>query len=287
MELLIVTGLSGAGKSLAMHALEDIGYFCIDNIPAGLMPRLVDFAQQGENMLQKVAVVLDVRGCRSAADVEDALNSLDKCGVSYRILFLDCTEEVLQRRYKETRRIHPLTSYEGVSTARAIAMEREVLRPLFERADFVLDTSLLSPAQNKERICGLFLQKETEGMVLNIVSFGFKYGLPKEADIVLDVRCLPNPFYVPDLKEKTGLDQPVVDYVMSFPESRELLRRYESMLEYSLPLYVKEGKSQLMIAVGCTGGKHRSITFARKIGEYCQKLGYAPTVQHRDARRTL
>ena len=286
MELLIVTGLSGAGKSLAMNVLEDIGYFCIDNIPAGLMPRLVDFAQQGENMLQKVAVVLDVRGCRSAADVDEALNGLDKCGVDYRILFLDCSEEVLQRRYKETRRIHPLTSYEGVPTARAIAMEREVLRPLFERADFVLDTSLLSPAQNKERICSLFLQEEKEVMVLNIVSFGFKYGLPKEADIVLDVRCLPNPFYIPELKPLTGLDQEVVDYVMSFDESKELLRRIQSLLEFSLPLYVKEGKSQLTVAVGCTGGKHRSITFARLIGQFCTGLDFHPAVHHRDAGRT-
>ena len=286
MDFLIVTGLSGAGKSLAMNVLEDIGYFCIDNIPAGLMPRLVDFAQQGENMLQKVAVVLDVRGCRSAADVEDALASLDKCGVGYRILFLDCADEVLQRRYKETRRIHPLTSYEGVSTASAIAMEREVLRPLFSRANFVLDTSLLSPAQNKERICGLFLQEEQAGMVLNVVSFGFKYGLPKEADIVLDVRCLPNPFYIPELKPLTGLDQEVVDYVMGFEESKELLRRIQSLLEYSLPLYVKEGKSQLTIAVGCTGGKHRSITFARLIGQFCASLGYHPVLHHRDAGRT-
>ena len=286
MELLIVTGLSGAGKSLAMNVLEDIGYFCIDNIPAGLMPRLVDFAQQGENMLQKVAVVLDVRGCRSAADVEEALDGLDECGVDYRILFLDCSDEILQRRYKETRRIHPLTSYEGVPTARALAMEREVLHPLFERADFVLDTSLLSPAQNKERICSLFLQEEKAGMVLNIVSFGFKYGLPKEADIVLDVRCLPNPFYVPELKPLTGLDQAVVDYVMGFEESKELLRRIQAMLEYSLPLYVKEGKSQLTIAVGCTGGKHRSITFARMIGKFCEEQGYHPALHHRDAGRT-
>lgn len=286
MELLIVTGLSGAGKSLAMHALEDIGYFCIDNIPAGLMPRLVDFAQQGESMLRQVAVVLDVRGCRNAADVESALKNLEQCEVPYKVLYLDASDEVLQRRYKETRRIHPLSSYEGVSTANAIDKEREVLHPLFERADFVVDTSLLSAAQNKERICNLFLKGERRAMVLNIVSFGFKYGLPKEADIVFDVRCLPNPFYVPELKPMTGLDQPVVDFVMRSDQSKELLARIESLLEYSLPLYVKEGKSQLTVAVGCTGGKHRSITFARMIGRYCAELGYHPAIHHRDVNRT-
>ena len=162
-----------------------------------------------------------------------------------------------------------------------------LLQPLRARAQYVIDTSLLSTAQNKERVCSLFLDHGESPMALTVVSFGFKYGLPQEADLVLDVRCLPNPFYVPELKNLTGLDQEVVDYVMAAPESQELLRRYESMLEYALPLYVKEGKSQLMIAVGCTGGKHRSITFARKIGEFCEKLGYEPSVQHRDAKRTL
>ena len=149
----------------------------------------------------------------------------------------------------------------------------------------MIDTSLLSAAQNRERICGLFLDKGESPMALTVVSFGFKYGLPQEADLVLDVRCLPNPFYVPELKHKTGLDQEVVDYVMASTDSQELLRRYEHMLEFALPLYVKEGKSQLMIAVGCTGGKHRSITFARKLAEYCTSLGYEPGVQHRDAVR--
>lgn len=285
MELLVVTGLSGAGKSLAVNALEDIGYFCIDNIPAGLMPRLVDFAQQGENMLEKVAVVLDVRGCRSAEDITSALDSVARCNVPYQILFLDSADEVLERRYKETRRMHPLSSYEGLSTSEAIARERTLLRPLFERADYVVDTSLLSSAQNRERICSLFLQSSQQPMVLNIMSFGFKYGLPKEADIVLDVRCLPNPFYLPELKPKTGLDQEVVDYVMQFSQAKELLRRIRELLDFSLPLYVKEGKSQLTVAIGCTGGKHRSITFARLLAEHYKALGYAPIVQHRDAAR--
>ena len=287
MNLLVVTGLSGAGKSMAVNALEDIGFFCIDNIPAGLMPRLIDFALQGENQLSRVAVVLDVRGLRTARDVDKALAALDEKQVDCEILFLDASDEVIQRRYKETRRQHPLTISEGLPIREAIARERQMLTPLRERAKYVIDTSMLTTAQNRERVCSLFLNKGQTGMSLMVVSFGFKYGVPQEADLVFDVRCLPSPFYVPELKNLTGLDQPVVDYVMQSPESQEFLRRIESFLEYALPLYVKEGKSQLMIAVGCTGGKHRSITFARKIGEFCQKLGYAPSVQHRDAKRTM
>ncbi|HIZ61345.1 MAG TPA: RNase adapter RapZ [Candidatus Gemmiger avistercoris] len=287
MNFLIVTGLSGAGKSMAVNALEDIGFFCIDNIPIALLPRIVDFALQGENQLSRVAVVMDVRGVRNSDQLEQALADLDAKKTDYEILFLDASNDTIQRRYKETRRQHPIAVTDHVPIQEAIERERRLLRPLRSRAKYVIDTSLLSAAQNKERICGLFLDKGKSPMALTVVSFGFKYGLPQEADLVLDVRCLPNPFYVPELKNLTGMDQAVVDYVMAAPESRELLRRYENMLEYALPLYVKEGKSQLMIAVGCTGGKHRSITFARKIGEFCQKLGYDPSVQHRDAKRTL
>lgn len=287
MNFLIVTGLSGAGKSMAVNALEDIGFFCIDNIPVALLPRIVDFALQGENQLNRVAVVMDVRGVRNSDQLEQALADLDAKKMDYEILFLDASNDTIQRRYKETRRQHPIAVTDHVPIEEAIERERKLLRPLRSRAQYVIDTSLLSAAQNKERICGLFLDKGKSPMALTVVSFGFKYGLPQEADLVLDVRCLPNPFYVPELKNLTGMDQAVVDYVMAAPESQELLRRYESFLEYALPLYVKEGKSQLMIAVGCTGGKHRSITFARKIGEFCQKLGYAPSVQHRDAKRTL
>ncbi len=287
MKLLVVTGLSGAGKSMAVNALEDIGFFCIDNLPAGLVSRLIDFAQQGENQLNRVAVVLDVRGLRTVQDVDAALAALDEKKVDYEILFLDASDAVIRRRYKETRRQHPLSISDGLPIQEAVARERQVLQPLRDRAKYVIDTSLLSAAQNRERVCGLFLNRGQSAMALTIMSFGFKYGLPPEADIVFDVRCLPNPFYVPELKNQTGLDQAVVDYVMDAPESRELLKRMESLLEYALPLYVKEGKSQLVIAVGCTGGKHRSITFARLLGEFCQKQGYAPAVQHRDARRNV
>lgn len=287
MNFLVVTGLSGAGKSMAANVLEDIGYFCIDNIPAGLLPRLVDFALQGENQLQRVAVVMDIRGLRSREAVETALQALDDKKMEYDILFLDASDAVIRRRYKETRRIHPMAQGGQLPIDEAIRREREILQPLRERAKYLIDTSQLSASQNRARICSLFLGQDQCPMSLTILSFGFKYGLPQEADIVLDVRCLPNPFYVPELKELTGLDQPVVDYVMKSPDSQGLLRRYESMLEFSLPLYVKEGKSQLVVAVGCTGGKHRSITFARKLGEFCTRLGYQPIVMHRDARRTM
>lgn len=287
MKFVIVTGLSGAGKSMAVNALEDIGFFCIDNIPVALLPRIVDFALQGENQLNRVAVVMDVRGVKNGEELERALADLDEKKTEYDILFLDASDAVIQRRYKETRRQHPITIATKLPIEEAIAKERVLLRPLRERAKYVIDTSLLSTAQNKERVCGLFLDKGQSSMALNVVSFGFKYGLPQEADLVLDVRCLPNPFYVPELKNLTGMDQPVVDFVMASAEAKELLRRYESMLEYALPLYIKEGKSQLMIAVGCTGGKHRSITFARKIGEFCQKAGYAPSIQHRDINRMV
>ena len=287
MELLIVSGLSGSGKSVSMNALEDIGYFCMDNIPAKLLSQIAAFARAGDNQLDRVAISMDVRGCHTRQEVQEALDLLDLQQVPYKVLFLDASDEVLCRRYKETRRRHPISLTENIPTIQAITKEREILQPLLDRADYVMDTSLFSTAQNKERICDLFIPGggAKAAMRLNVVSFWFKFGLPGEADLVLDVRCLPNPFYVPQLKHKTGMDQEVVDYVMSFDASRELLKRIEYLLEYALPLYVKEGKSELTIGVGCTGGKHRSITFARKIAAYCEQQGYAVSLQHRDASR--
>lgn len=285
MNLLIVTGLSGAGKSLAMNALEDIGFFCIDNIPADLLAKLMDFSAQSENPLERVAVVLDIRGVRSQNGITRALGDLDARGVDYRILFLDAQNDVLERRYKETRRRHPISLVSQVPVDEALIQERASLAPLFERADYIIDTSLFSTAQLKDRVISLFVDKTSDAMALTFVSFGFKYGQPKEADMVFDVRCLPNPFYVPELKDKTGLDKEVADYVMRFPEAQGLIERMRELLRFLLPLYVREGKSQLTIAVGCTGGKHRSITFAVLLAEFVESLGYKPTVQHRDAQR--
>lgn len=287
MDLLIVSGLSGAGKSVAMNALEDIGFFCIDNVPAELLPSITAFSKAGDNQLKRVALSMDVRGCHTSEQIEQALHQLDEQGIEYEILFIDAPDDVLMRRYSETRRRHPISIAEGISTREALAKERQILQPFRERADYTINTEFLSTAQNKERICNLFAPDggAKAAMRLTVMSFGFKFGIPEDANLVLDVRCLPNPFYIPELKHKTGLDEEVVDFVMGHPEAKELLRRYEGFLEYALPLYVKEGKSQLTIAVGCTGGKHRSITFARKLAEYCTSLGYEPGVQHRDAVR--
>ena len=288
MRFVIVTGMSGAGKSTALKMLEDAEYFCVDNLPIPLVEKFAQLTADGTSgEIQKVAVGIDIRSGQALPDLQNVLEWMSINGICYEILFLDAPDDVLMRRYSETRRRHPISIAEGISTRDAFLKERQILQPLKDRADYTINTGLLSTSQNKERICDLFLKNggAKNAMRLTIMSFGFKFGLPPEADLVLDVRCLPNPFYVPELKHKTGLDQEVVDFVMGHPEAQELLHRYENFLQYALPLYVKEGKSQLTIAVGCTGGKHRSITFARKLAEYCTALGYEPGVQHRDAVR--
>ena len=285
MEILIISGLSGAGKSRAASFLEDMGFYIVDNMPAAMILKFAEFCAGGSQRYDKVALVYDVRTANSPTELFDVLDVLKHSNGACSLLFLEAEPETIIKRYKETRRQHPLAAAEKIPITEAIARERRLLQPLRDKAKYVIDTSLLSAAQNRERVCSLFLDKGESPMELMVVSFGFKYGLPQEADLVLDVRCLPNPFYVPELKHKTGLDQEVVDFVMGHPEAQELLRRYENFLQYALPLYVKEGKSQLTIAVGCTGGKHRSITFARKLAEYCTSLGYEPGVQHRDAVR--
>ncbi len=288
MELLIVSGLSGAGKSVAVNALEDIGYFCIDNIPAAVLPQFIVLSLAGEAALPRVAIVMDIRGTHSSQEILDALAALSAQNISYRILFLEAGAQTLQRRYKETRRRHPISLLRGVSTSEAIAAESDIVRPLRERADYKVDSSVLSTAQLKERICAMFLQAQggaKGAMILTVLSFGFKFGLPEEADLVFDVRCLPNPFYYPELKHKTGNDQDVFDFVMRHADAQALLEKLNALVETSLPMYVKEGKSQLTIAVGCTGGKHRSITFARQIAAHCETLGYQPVLQHRDETR--
>ena len=288
MEILIISGLSGAGKSSAATYLEDMGYYTVDNVPADIILKFAEFCAQSDGRYDRVALVSDIRsGNGNFQGILDAMERLKQGGDICRLLFVTADLETIIKRYKETRRRHPMSISDGLSTREAFRRERGILQPLKDRADYTINTGLLSTSQNKERICDLFNQNggAKSAMRLTVMSFGFKFGIPPEADLVLDVRCLPNPFYVPELKHKTGLDEEVVDFVMSHPEAQELLKRYESFLEYALPLYVKEGKSQLTIAVGCTGGKHRSITFARKIAEYCEKLGYKPGIQHRDSVR--
>ena len=266
MNFLIVTGLSGAGKSMAVNALEDIGFFCIDNIPVALLPRIVDFALQGENQLNRVAVVMDVRGVRSIEKLQEALADLDEKKIDYDILFLDANDAAIQRRYKETRRQHPLAAAEKIPITEAIARERRLLQPLRDKAKYVIDTSLLSAAQNRERVCSLFLDKGESPMELMVVSFGFKYGLPQEADLVLDVRCLPNPYYDPALRPLTGRDKPVADYLRTFPTVINMVDDIEGFIRKWLPAYIAQNRHYLTVAVGCTGGQHRSVFVAEELG---------------------
>ena len=224
MDLLIVSGLSGAGKSVAMNALEDIGFFCIDNVPAELLPSITAFSKAGDNQLKRVALSMDVRGCHTSEQIEQALHQLDEQGIEYEILFIDAPDDVLMRRYSETRRRHPISIAEGISTREALAKERQILQPFRERADYTINTEFLSTAQNKERICNLFAPDggAKAAMRLTVMSFGFKFGIPEDANLVLDVRCLPNPFYDPKLKPMSGLDEPVASYVLGFEQARAL-----------------------------------------------------------------
>lgn len=285
MSLLLVSGLSGAGKSTVVNILEDIGYFCVDNIPSGLISKFIEFYDSGESSYRNVALVADIRGNDSKEDIQTVLDAVKKAAQGCKILFLDAKSDVIERRYRESRRRHPISIKLNVSTAEAIKMERAVLAPVYGRADYIMDTSFYNKAQLRERVLSLFEEKSVSSMAVNVMSFGFKFGLPKDADLVFDVRCLPNPYYIPELKDKTGLDFDVEEYIFNFEESKKLLEIQKQLLEYSLPLYKKEGKSQLTIALGCTGGKHRSIAFAQRIYEFCKKLGYAPQVIHRDIQR--
>lgn len=282
MDFIIVTGLSGAGKSRAVDALEDIGFFCIDNMPPKLISRFAEMATQLGSKMSKIAIVTDVRGGELFNDFIEELDALKAHGISYKLLFLDCNNQVLMCRYKETRRKHPLLDNNKASIANAVSEERKLLMEARERADYIIDTSTLSAMQLKERINNLFLDNISNSMLINCMSFGFKYGSPAEADLVFDVRCLPNPFYEDDLKYKTGLDSAVSEYVMASPQSIILQEKLVDLIDYLIPLYLSEGKSQLTIAIGCTGGKHRSVTFAEKIYNHLLEQGKKVAVNHRD-----
>ena len=286
MELLIVTGMSGAGKSQAANALEDIGFYCVDNIPPAIIPSFVELSARSGDLLNKMAIVTDMRGGALFSEIDGVLSNLKKNNIEYKILFLDAADDVLIRRYKENRRKHPLADGNDMSVAAAIAKEREMLKKIRFSADYVVDTSRISIAQLKVQLSNIFFGSVSNVLKIQCKSFGFKYGSDTEADLVVDVRCLPNPFYIPELKNKTGLDKEVVEYIMQFEEAHGLLQRMEDLVGYALPLYVKEGKSQLTIAVGCTGGKHRSIAFAEMLAAFVKKLGYHPVVEHRDVQRT-
>lgn len=282
MRLLIVTGMSGAGKSAVIRAMEDMGMYCVDNMPAGLIIRFAQLYRQPGNT-QQLAVVVDSRNREMFYELFDALASLEQEGIPYQLLFLDASDEELIHRYKITRRRHPLLGERYATLSQAIAAERQLLARAREQATYILDTTLLSEGQLKEQIAGMFPEYREQRLMINCISFGFKFGLPPDADLVFDVRCLPNPFYDPQLRPMTGLDREVQEFVLSSPMTQGLLERLYALIEYLLPLYEEEEhKSQLTIAIGCTGGKHRSVTLTGELERRLRQQGYQVLSTHRD-----
>ena len=282
MEFIIVTGMSGAGKSTAIDALEDLGYFCADNVPPPLLGRFALLNDRAKPGADRRAVVVDARAGELFSEFGSALDHLSQTGCNYRLLFLDAEDGVLINRYQEGRRRHPLIDGETVRLPEAIARERALLAPARRRADFVLVTSRMTAGVLKSRIAGLFCEKQGGAMTIECLSFGFKNGLPREADLVFDVRCLPNPYYISELKSLTGLDEAVRDYVMQWPSSAGMLERILGLLDFSLPLYAAEGKSHLVVAFGCTGGHHRSVTFAELAAAHLRGRFPGAAAVHRD-----
>lgn len=277
--------MSGAGKSQAANALEDMGFYCVDNIPPAIIPSFVELSSRSGDELTKMAIVTDVRGGNMFDEIIEVLADLKLKNVNYKILFLDAADQILIRRYKENRRKHPLVSGENISLSAAVQKEREMLEKIHTEADFVVDTSYISISQLKEKLSNIFFESVEGVLKIQCKSFGFKYGTDTEADLVIDVRCLPNPFYVEELKEKTGLEEQVRQYVMNSDESREFYNRLVNFIDCAVPLYAKEGKSQLVIAFGCTGGKHRSVTFAELIAAHLKEQNFNCVTVHRDIQK--
>ena len=284
MEFIIISGLSGAGKTSALHVLEDIGYYCVDNIPASLLSTLYTLCLNSTNeAMKRAAVVVDVRGNDNYEQMNNQIEDFKKSHSDVKILFIDARSDIVIMRYKETRRKHPLSDRlrDGTVTE-AVEFEKALLTPVKRAADYHINTTHMSKKQMRERVISLFMEDVTKSLTLTFMSFGFKFGIPLEADIVFDVRCLPNPFYIPELKMLTGLDSSVRNYVLCSNDTQQFLKRTLDLLDFSVPLYYKEGKSELVVGVGCTGGKHRSVTVARALQEHFQSLGYKSVVSHRD-----
>lgn len=286
MEFVIISGLSGAGKSKAASFMEDMNFFCVDNLPAPLIPKFAELGMAGAGEYERVVLVTDVRGGTNFDSLFHALDQLKSLKCSYRILFMEASDETIIKRYKETRRSHPLAE-ECDSLEAAIALERKMLAPLRERAEYIIDTSNLSTAKLKGELRRLFARGSSAkvGMDIRVTSFGFKHGVPMEADLVFDVRFLPNPYYVADLRPLTGLDDGVRDYVFASPQTKEFLARLSDFVGWLLPRYEEEGKAALVIAVGCTGGHHRSVAIAHALAGCIRASGYAVTESHRDMGR--
>ena len=280
MNFIIVTGMSGAGKSTTLKMLEDIGYFCVDNLPIPLIEKFAELSLTPNSELTKIAIGIDVRtGLR---DISQALENLDSHGLQYEIIFLDADDDVLVKRFKETRRAHPLVADGRVEDG--IIKERELLTYLKSRATYIIDSSHLLTRELKEKVDDIFSKnKNFANLFITILSFGYKYGIPNDADLVFDVRFLPNPYYIDELKNKTGNDKEVMDYVLSFEDADVFLDKLEDMLLFLIPNYITEGKYQLVIAIGCTGGKHRSVTLANSIYGRLKSNGqYGIRIEHRD-----
>ena len=282
MEFLIVTGLSGAGKSQAVHALEDIGFYCVDNLPIQLLKSFVDLSDRQEFKRQRVVVGIDIRSGETLSLLSDILSELEQDGKKVDVLFMDAEEDVLVNRYKETRRTHPLSQSERIYTG--IEKERQAMQFLKERADYIIDTSHLLPRDLKGELEKIFVEdKNYESLFVTIMSFGFKYGIPADADLVFDVRFLPNPYYVEELRPKTGNDREIQQFVMRHPQAHVFLNKLEDMIRFLIPNYISEGKNRLVIAIGCTGGKHRSVTLANELYQrLSQDEGYGLKIEHRD-----
>ena len=282
MRFLIVTGLSGAGKTQAMRALEDLGYFCVDNLPPVLMPKFAELVAHAENKIEKVALVVDVRGQKFFQDLDWALGELTKLGIKYEILFLEARDEVLLKRFKANRRGHPL-GVRGSQILDNIKKERKFLENLRARADKVIDTSDLQPADLRNEILNYYGEEQKRSKIsINIVTFGYKYGLPLDADLIMDVRFLPNPFYVNELRPLSGSDKPVYDYVFNYEVTKKFTEKFLDLIEFLMPFYQKEGKSNLVIAIGCTGGRHRSVAIANFLARTLEEKNYEVYLRHRD-----
>lgn len=283
MRFVIVTGMSGAGKSTALKMLEDVGYFCVDNLPIPLVLKLVELLRMPNAEINKIALGMDIRSIQSFQELDHTLQEMDKMELDYEVLFLEASDEALIKRYKETRRSHPLTGANRVD--QGIAEEREKLKVLKKRADYIIDTSRMLTRELKARLNKIFVEnKEYKNLYITVLSFGFKYGIPSDADLVFDVRFLPNPYYIEDLRPKSGNDAEVRDYVMNNEKAQQFRDKLIDMITFLVPNYVAEGKTQLVIAVGCTGGKHRSVTLANELYKaLCQhEDNYGVKIEHRD-----
>ncbi|HEX3010540.1 MAG TPA: RNase adapter RapZ [Syntrophomonadaceae bacterium] len=283
MHVLIITGLSGAGKTQTVNCLEDMGYYCVDNLPPSLLLKFIELSRQSEGKIEKVALVIDVRGGDFFHDLSQALKDLEENQIRYEILFLEASNEVLVRRFKESRRRHPLSPTGRL--LEAIDMERNILEEFRGRANIIIDTSGLTPRELKETLISYYSESQNENFTVNIVSFGYKMGIPLDCDLMVDVRFLPNPFYDPLMRTMTGEDEEVIRYVMDYPITKSFTRRYLNLLKFLIPYYIEEGKTNLALSVGCTGGQHRSVVLADYIGSQLRKMGYNVMVRHRDVAR--